>query len=131
MSVSAAWHNPERKALVMTFTAPWTWAEFEKVSPKIEAAIASVSHNVDVIIDMSRAGEIPASALDRLRNIYADATINLGDYLFVGADDDFKAMFAVADRYYTALGGSLTYHFAATLDEAINMQTYALKSSPG
>lgn len=117
MSIAIKWLNPQRTALVMTFTAPWTWAEFEEVSLRVERAFASVSHRVDLIIDMTAAGEIPDSALDRLRNSYADPTINLGDYIFVGAGDDFKAILAVADRYYTALGGSLDYRFMTTLDE--------------
>src|SRR5262245_57269342 len=122
MSVSTRWNNPQHTALLLTFTAPWTWDDFEQVSQSIESAFASVDHTVDLIIDVSWAGELPSNTLDRLRDTYADATSNLGCYIFVGATDAFKTLLTIADRYYTALGGRLDFRFADTLDEVLKIQ---------
>jgi hypothetical protein len=111
MAVRVNWHNPEKTALKLTFTAPWTWDEFEQVSRQIEAAFASVRHTVDLVVDITAAGDLPEDGLFRLRNVYSDPTPNLGEYRFVGASREFQLQFEAVDRYYTALGGKLDYRF--------------------
>lgn len=111
MAVSSHWDNPQKTTLRLTFTSPWTWDEFEQVSQQIEAAFASVPHTVDLVVDITAAGDLPSDGLFRLRNVYSDPTPNLGEYRFVGASPAFQLQFEAADRYYTALGGKLDYRF--------------------
>jgi hypothetical protein len=73
-------------------------------------------HIVDLVIDVSNAGNLPEDALFRLRNSYSSTIPKLGTYIFVGATDKFKRQFEEADRYYTALGGSLDYCFLELID---------------
>lgn len=111
MSVSIAWSNPQQTSLILTFTALWSWDDYERTSADIEAAFSSVSHKVDLIIDLSQAGRIPKGTLYFLRDAYSDSTENLGEYIFVNAPDTFKTLFHAADRYYTVLGGHLDFRF--------------------
>lgn len=119
MAVSIRWSDPRKNSLLLTFTAPWTWEEYEAVSPEIDAAMASVPHVVDLVIDVTLAGELPDDALQRLANSYADPTPNMGQYIFVGASDEFRMLFEAVDRYYTALGGELEYSFVSALDDRV------------
>jgi hypothetical protein len=81
---------------------------------QLAAAFASVPHRVDLIIDLTHAGHIPNGTLYYLRDAYAEATENLGEYIFIGAPEPFKTLFYAADRYYTVLGGHLDFRFIDT-----------------
>ncbi len=119
MGVYIDWDDEaEEQALRLTFSAPWTWAEFDSINDDIERAFNSKSNLVTLMIDLRDAGEMPIEVIHRLRDAYADATYNLDRYIFIGASEHFKTLITVADNYYTMLGGHLDFTFAATLDEA-------------
>jgi hypothetical protein len=111
MAVTVNWKDEHKSALVLTFNAPWTWDDFERVDADIEHAFHSVTHTVDLVIDLHNAGPLPDDIFYRMRDAYADATDNIGQYVFLGAPDDFGETMAVVDRYYTALGGRLEFRF--------------------
>lgn len=112
MGVSVYWENSRHTAIVLKFTAPWTWDEYERVGTELEAMVQSVNHTVDVLIHIAEAGAIPTDSMFRLRELYHSTLPNLGEYVFIGAPDGFKSLMTVTDRYYTALGGALDYRFA-------------------
>ncbi len=119
MSISIQWDNPDQTALVLTFTAPWTWAEYEAISDTIQKAFDSVSNNIDLIIDLHHAGtHVPDHVLAQLRDAYSDDVSNLDEYIFVGASTTFIQQLTIADRYLTALGGALDYQCVDTIDQA-------------
>lgn len=119
MSVSIQWDNPEHTALILTFTAPWVWDEYEVISDTIQVAFESVSNDIDLIIDLRHAGKhIPDHVMSQLRDAYSDGTPNLDQYIFVGATPQFIQQLSIADRYFTALGGTLDYQCVDTLEEA-------------
>jgi hypothetical protein len=108
-----------QKAIRLTFIAPWTWAEFEKVRDKVEAYLDKVGQEVDLIIDLRQAGEaIPRDAFARLARSYAASKANLRQHIIVGAPQWLQELFHVADRYYTALGGLTHFVFVHDMQEA-------------
>lgn len=118
MGVSFKWDNPEKTALVLEFNAPWQWREYEILSHEIQRAFDSVEHKVDLIIDLRNAGDIPKSIMYELRDAYAGGMSNLDQYIFVGADAEFVKDLDVADRYFTAMGGFLSYDCVETMANA-------------
>ncbi len=113
MGVMAYWENSQQTAVVLRFSAPWTWAEFEVASAQLEAMVRAVPQRVDVLIHMVEAGGIPSDALLRMGEMYANQLPNLGEYVFMGAPAGFERTMAVADRYYGVRGGYLAYRMAA------------------
>lgn len=118
MSVFVNWDNLAKTAIRLSFVAPWSWAEYEIMSHKIEALMYSVVHKVDLIIDVRSVGEMPKNSLAELANSYADTNPNLGRYILVGVPETFQNLMRAADRYYTALGGHLQFTFVDSLAEA-------------
>lgn len=118
MSVTIHWDNPDQTALIMTLKTPWTWDEIEALSPAIGAEMDAVVHDVDLIIDLRQSGDVPMSMMDQLRDAYAEGMSNLGQYIFVGASEKFVAYLSVADRYLTAMGGTLDYRCVDSMEEA-------------
>lgn len=113
MGVMAYWENSQQTAVVLRFSAPWTWAEFEVASAQLEAMVRAVPQRVDVLIHMVEAGGIPSDALLRMGEMYANQLPNLGEYVFMGAPAGFERTMAVTDRYYGVRGGHLAYRMAA------------------
>lgn len=118
MSVSIQWNTPEKTALILTFTAPWTWDQYEELSDNIQTTFDSVIYDIDLIVDLSKAGDIPESTLNQLRDAYAGGMSNLGQYIFVGATPEFIQQLDVVDHYLTILGGLLSYDCVETLEDA-------------
>ncbi len=118
MSVSIKWNSPDISALVLTFTAPWQWRDYDAISETIQQMFESTVNEIDLIIDLQDAGQIPDDVFVHFRDAYADAVPNLGQYIFVGASSWFIERLTVVDHYLSALGGTLDYRFADTLDQA-------------
>lgn len=121
MSVTATWDNDEKTAIVLTFTAPWTWEDFVQAREEITRMVSDGSHEIDLIIDAQKGGKMPDDAVRWLRRAYSGEALTLRRYILVGASKAVREMFTVADRYYTALGGFLEFAFVDTLDEARNL----------
>ncbi len=121
MSVTTTWDNDEKTAILLNFTAPWTWEEFEQTRDQITTMLQNVNHEIDLIIDVRSGGDIPEDAIRRLRRAYSGDALMLRRYILVGAPKPVQELFGVADRYYTALGGFLEFAFVDTLEEARNL----------
>lgn len=125
MSVSINWANEEKSGLILTFMSPWTWDEYEILSDTIRRSFESVDYAVDLIVDLRDVGDIPADVVSYLRDAYASDTPNLRQYIYVGVPVDFIETLAVADRYYSALGGELQYRCVESLKEAKRLSLWA------
>lgn len=118
MSVSVRWYNEDKRALVLTFIVPWDWDEFAQVDQELEYGFGSVSHTVDLLADLRQAGSMPMDVIDLLADAYADATPNIGRYIFLGADEQFKQQLETAESYYRVFGGHIDYVFVDTMGQA-------------
>ena len=118
MSVSVRWYNEDKRALVLTFVAPWGWDDFAQVDQDLEYGFSSVLHTVDLLADLRQAGSMPMDVVDLLADAYADATPNIGRYIFLGADETFKQQLETAESYYRVFGGHIDYVFVETMGQA-------------
>ncbi|MCA9885164.1 MAG: hypothetical protein KC708_19440 [Anaerolineae bacterium] len=118
MSVTVRWYNEDKQALVLAFSTPWDWQQFALVDDELEYGFLSVKHTVDLLIDLRQAGPMPMDMFELLADAYADATPNLGRYIFLGADAAFKQQMETAESYYQVYGGYLEYIFVETMAAA-------------
>lgn len=116
-------------ALRLSFVAPWTWAEFERSRSKIEAYTAKRQQDIDLIIDVSLAGDaIPHDAFIRIARAYGDSKIR--QQLVVGASQKIRELLAMAEHYYTALGGFASFVCVQDMQEAWQFLRKSKPSSP-
>lgn len=129
MPVYLAHEFAVKTALRLSFVAPWTWAEFERMRQKIEAYAAKRSQAIDLIIDVSMAGDsIPNDAFIRIARAYGDSTIR--QQLVVGASQKIRELLAMAEHYYTALGGFASFICVQDLQEAWQILRKHQSSAP-
>lgn len=121
MSIFVNWDNLAYNTLRLTFVEPWNIVQFEQASAKVNDYLNSVSHDVDLIIDLRRVQHIPEWMIAELRQAYSHENLNLRGYIFVGAPPELSPLMQVADHYYSALGGFLEFTFADDLNQARNL----------
>src|SRR5690349_8927387 len=78
MAVTAKWDNPEQNRILISFDRPWTWAEFDAANAGMDKLFRSVSHRVDLILDITNGGLPPGNAMQRFKQVSENRHLNLG-----------------------------------------------------
>lgn len=98
MPVDIQWVNVEKTILQYTLSGNWTWSE---LFPKYEEAIRmeeSVSHMVDIIIDLRSSGAVPSNTLSHMRSIANKQPPNVGISVLVTRAHMVEALFRLAKQ---------------------------------
>ena len=116
MSVRAYWVNEEKTVVRYDFEGNWTWDELYPVFQEALAMERSVPHRVDVILDMTRAGRLPANALLHVKNISDKQPDNIGLTVIVSPNQFVGSLYTIGVRFYA----KIAYYFRVTktFDEA-------------
>ncbi|MBZ0287197.1 MAG: hypothetical protein K8I30_06250, partial [Anaerolineae bacterium] len=99
MPVTYKWDNSEKTVICYRVEGRWSWEEIYQTLEWSRRLWHSVSHVVDIIVDMTASSAFPAdNILGHLRNImsYYDST-RVGNTAIVGATDYFRM---AAELYY-------------------------------
>jgi hypothetical protein len=88
MAINTKWDDAKQTRVLVEFETSWTWAELDDALAAIDRLILSVSHSVDIIIDLE-GSTIPKDFLNAAKNILAnpERRDNEGSRVVVGASD--------------------------------------------
>jgi hypothetical protein len=116
MPVTVFWEDPEKTVVRYDFQGSWTWDELYAVYYEAIGMEKSVTHRVDVILDMSTSSRIPGNAILHVKNLAEKQPSNMGISVFVTRNPFIVSMYNMAVRVY----GKVAFYFriAKTLDEA-------------
>ncbi len=67
MPINVQWDNTEQNIVVITFTQPWTWHDFDQAITDMITHFDSVNHPVDVIFDIRKGGFPPPDAITHFK----------------------------------------------------------------
>ena len=95
MSIDVQWHDETRRAVTLTFHAGWTWQGLYAAITAADALIASVTHRVDLLIDLRQAGRLPGDFMQAAGEVFAsgEARANEGRRIVVGAGPVLRAAY--------------------------------------
>lgn len=119
MAMTVTWDDPERKVLCQAYHADWTYEDVYAISPQVEAMLNSVSHTVDVILDMSSAPGMPNDGMGSMKHFSRVARLphfthpNVGLMVLVGPP---KLVEMMAGGFTKAF--NLNVRVASTKEEA-------------
>lgn len=123
MAINTLWDDTKKTRVLVEFETNWSWDELENAITQIDQFIASVAHNVDIIIDVE-GSSLPSDFLKAARNLLSngdDARTNEGHRIIVGANDTIrKAYQAFANTFGKRLVGREVL-FANDLSHARSM----------
>lgn len=119
MSVKVRWYDEAQAIVLYEFQGDWTWDE---LYPQYDTAIAmekSVTHRVDVIIDMRRAGRLPKNVLSHMKNFSDKQPDNIGITAIVTNNAFVRTLYTTGCKFYPKIQRYFTV--VQTLDDAERM----------
>jgi len=119
MSVAVRWDSPEKTIVIYDIEGRWTWEEFYPAYNEAIAMELSVTHRVDVIVDLHNAHLLPDNVLTHIKSISDKQPPNIGITVIVTKNRFIHTMYQIGIKFYS----KINYYFrvAATVDEAYSM----------
>ncbi|MCU0512815.1 MAG: hypothetical protein MUE40_09620 [Anaerolineae bacterium] len=119
MAIITMWDNREKQAVRMEFETEWTWKDLEAAIDATDKLIASVPHQVDVIIDIEGAN-LPKDFMSAAKNLLANPQprSNEGNRVVVGAGSMVKTGYQTIKMTFGEKLVGREVLFAANLPQA-------------
>lgn len=112
MAVAVEWTDTEKKIIRYDFPAQWTWDDLYSAMNQVNEMMASVPHNVYVVISFAHSKGIPPGALTHLRIGTLKAAPNWGGGVFIGVSSLLTALL----NTFTLLNKKLGERYAIAKD---------------
>lgn len=101
MKVQVQWDNEEHKIVRYTFQRGWSWPDLHHALDEAGKLINTVSHRVDVIMDISSANLVPQGALSQINRAYNNPKPpNIGVTVIVAPNSFMSAMVSMAKKIW-------------------------------
>ena len=123
MPITIQWDDPEQTAVIITYTRPWTWKDFDAAMEQMLTLFDSVTHKVDVIFDVRNAGFPPPDAISHFKRAAEIQHPNGGLLIYVAPKVLVHFINSVVRILTVAFAGSGTFEapkfiFTQSLEEA-------------
>jgi len=115
MGIRTSWDSEAKTTLRIVYEGSWTWEDFHKAHEEGNNLIKSVSHRVDVIIDISNSRLMPSGALSRGKHITDAKPANQGMTAVVGANCFIQSLYDLFRKVYRK---DFNLFYAPSLEEA-------------
>jgi hypothetical protein len=117
--VQVKWGDEAKSILYYSFDRIWEWGDIVTALKEGGELATSVSHRVDVIMDMSNANIVPSGAITQLRQSYSNKKApNLETTIIVGANVFWEKLIDVTNRFAGSLAKTWKLEFAQTPAQA-------------
>lgn len=119
MKVNIAWDNEEQTIVRYTFEPGWDWLDLYTAMDNAGELIQTVSHGVDVLMDLSQANLIPKNAISQIKRGYDNPkSPNIGLTVVVTPNSFMNAMVSMAKKIWGGGSSEWELEFVKTIDEA-------------
>lgn len=118
MKVNVDWDNDEQSIVRYTFDSDWNWQDLYTAMDNAGKMIETVSHRVDVLMDLSNANIIPKNAISQIKRGYDNPkSPNIGVTVVVTPNSFMNAIVLMAKKVWGDKG-EWELEFVKTLDDA-------------
>lgn len=95
MSIDVRWIDDTQRAVILTFHPGWTWQALYAAIDTADGLIGSVTHPVDLLIDLRQAGRLPGDFMQAAGEVFAsgEARANEGRRIVIGAGPILRAAY--------------------------------------
>lgn len=119
MPIRVYWEDAEQTIVRYDFEGRWTWDELYVAYYQAIAMENSVTHRVDIILDMRTSSFIPANALLHMKNFSEKQPPNVGLSIFVTTNAFIISLYNTAIKFYAKI--AFYFRLVKTLDQAHTM----------
>jgi hypothetical protein len=121
MGITIGWHNDDKNIILLTYTRPWDWTDFEAAAKEMIELLDSVNHPVDMIFDIRKAGAPPQGALKRFREVAETNHPNGRWLVFVGGGSIVMRFLDLFTRLYGLTRNVPYFRFVYSMEEALKL----------
>lgn len=120
MAVGYTWEDRETKRVLRYIAEdPWNWKDYHKAVQISRFALHGLTHDIDVIVDLSRSSRLPAGALAHVRTFGRRITPAMtGRALVIGMDEALVTVLCGDSGMTRAQFGEQTLYFVKNEAEA-------------
>jgi len=123
MGIEVHWDNPEQTIVMIVYTRPWTWKDFDAAIEQMVAMFNSVNHQVDVVFNILDAGFPPADAMSHFKKAAEIKHVNGGMLIYVAPKVLTQFVNGIVRILTVAFAGSGTFEtpkfiFTKSVEEA-------------
>ena len=120
MGIKVQWDNEEKTVLRWVFEEQWNKQDYYDVNDDLHKTLDTVSHKVNVILDMRKSRDLPKGFISTLRSEqFKQPHSNLGTMVSIGQNNFIRIFVNTFLRLYPT---SATQFYMAESDE----QAYAM-----
>lgn len=118
--IQVDWANDGHTIIELSFQHGWTWPELHKAIQQADDLITSVTHPVNLVIDIRQAGGLPRDFMTAAGELFAqgEARPNEGRKVVVGAGVLIRAGYSAFLKIYGDKLQNRPFLFANSLEEA-------------
>lgn len=120
MSIRVSWGDDARTLVHLQFERGWRWQDLRDSIQQADALIGSVPHTVHLLIDIRRAGGVPADFITAAGDIFAsgEARANEGQRVVIGAGPLIRMAYTSLSAVYAHKLKDRPFLFAGSVEEA-------------
>jgi hypothetical protein len=103
MAINVRWDNRDKTVVLMEFESEWAFADLESSIQSVDTYIGTVSHTVDVIIDVEGT-KIPKDYMSIVKALLApdaEARANEGRRVVVGASNLIRQGYQLIQKTFS------------------------------
>jgi hypothetical protein len=116
MPIQVYWEDPEQTIVRYDFEGSWTWDEMYAAFYEGVAMETSITHRVDVILNLQHSGRIPGNILLHTKNFSEKQPPNVGFCIFVTTNLFLISLFNTAIKFYAKI--AFYFRLTKTIEEA-------------
>lgn len=120
MAITVNWADDRQQVINLVFQPGWTWDDLRAAIQKADELIISVSHTVHLLVDIRKAGGLPADFMRVAGELFegGEARANEGQKVIVGAGRLLQMAYNGFLKVYGHRLKNRPFHFAGNMDEA-------------
>jgi hypothetical protein len=119
VNIDIIWDNPEQTILRYVFKPRWTWADLHNAMKEASVQMETVSHKVNIIMDLSQASLIPGGAIAQAQKAFATPKhANAGITVVVSSSSFAQTLAAIGRKLSGRAVQNWEMEFATSIDLA-------------
>jgi len=119
VNIDIVWDNPDQTILRYVFRQRWTWADLHNAMKEASRQMETVTHKVDIIMDVTQASLIPSGAIAQAQKAFATPKHhNAGITIVVSSSSFAQTLVAVGRKLSGRAAQNWEMEFANSIDLA-------------
>ena len=121
MGIQVSWENEEKTIIHYVYDGRWTLQDFDDARLEAAKLEETVTHRVDVIVDVRKSSLVPTGAISRGKQVMTTTPSshpNEGTAVIVGAGPLVRSIYDVVSKVYPEIVRRRGFRFARSIEEA-------------